>query len=364
MKRLLFAPIVLFGASVGLTADAGPTPPAEPTAQADPADCDTAVEVCVLEVPNDPLFPQQWGPQKIQAPEAWDIEDGDPAVVVAIVDTGIDCTHPDLIRCVPGYDFINNVPLTGTENSDDNQHGTHVAGIAAATKNNSEGIAGVAQVAYMPVKVCTSGGSCPDQPIVDGLKFAADNGAEVANLSLGGSLPGSMEVGVDYAHSKDVLVVSACGNSGTEPCLYPAAFVNSMAVSCTDPADVICWFSSRGTEVDVAAPGLDILSTLPGGGYGSLSGTSMSTPHVSGVAGLVRSADATLTNVATWALLEATADDIGDAGWDPLYGSGRVNAFRAVVAATPDPPPPPPPPVCEPPRHLNPHGKCVGPKAR
>src|SRR5215207_7436399 len=166
MKRLLFAPIVLFGASVGLTADAGPTPPAEPTAQADPAACDTDTQVCILEVPNDPLFPQQWGPQKIQAPEAWDIEDGDPAVVVAVLDTGIDYTHPDLIRCVPGYDFINGVPLTGTENSDDHGHGTHVAGIAAAAKGNAIGIAGVAQVAHMPVKVCDGGGSCPDAPIV------------------------------------------------------------------------------------------------------------------------------------------------------------------------------------------------------
>lgn len=225
--------------------------------------CNIRVQVCVLDtIPNDPMFASQYGPQKIQAPAAWDVWKGSdgthPPIILGIVDTGIDCTHPDIVgKCVPGWDFIHGAALNGTENSDDYGHGTHVTSIAAGVSNNSIGVAGICwDCKYMPVKVCDSGGSCPDAAIRDGNMWAADHGAKIINMSLGGSLPGCcMQTGVDYAYGKGVLVISACGNTGAEPCSYPAAFANSMAVSCSDGADNICGFSSRGWEVDVSAPG-------------------------------------------------------------------------------------------------------------
>lgn len=351
-----------------------------PTAQS--PFCNTAYQFCVLEtgpelVPNDTYWSMQYGPQITQAPAAWDVWMGAPTLVVAIVDTGIDCTHRDLVRCVPGYDFIHSVPLVGMEVSDDYGHGTHVTGIAAAATNNAEGIAGIAQVSYMPVKVCDSLGTCPDAAIVAGIQWATDHGASIINMSLGGADPGTLSAAVDYAYSRNVLVISACGNaSGLYPdCFYPAAAPNSMGVSCTDATDTLCSFSSRGPSVDVSAPGDTIWSTVPTNGclhctwygYAYLSGTSMSTPHVSGVAALIRSQHPELTVDQVWGLLELSADDKGALGYDTLYGFGRVDAYRAVTTAAPPgrcpcgapPPPPPPPPVCS--GHLNPHGKCVGP---
>lgn len=369
MRRIILIALISLALFVSCAASAAAD---VPSAQA--GDCNTDFQVCVLGdpalTPNDPLFRQQYGPQIVQAPGAWDVWTGAPSTVVAIVDTGIDCTHPDLIRCVPGYDFVNGHALTGIENSDDFGHGTHVTGIAAAALNNGLGIAGLAQVSYMPVKVCNSFGSCADSAVVQGDEFAADHGASVINMSLGGSLPGSMETGVDYAYTHGTLVISACGNSSSTQCLYPAAFANSMGVSCTDSHDALCGFSSHGTEVDVAGPGSGVLSTVPTGacslcdpsGYRSLSGTSMSTPHATGVAGLIRSQHPEYGVDQTWGLLQLSADDLGDAGYDVLYGFGRVNALDAVT--TPAPPgrlsPSQPPPTCDPPRHLNPHGKCVG----
>lgn len=304
-------------------------------------------EVCALETtPNDPFYTQQYGPQRIQAPLAWDVTTGSSTVKLAILDTGIDCLHEDISsKCLPGYDFISNVALTGAENSDDHGHGTHVTSIAAGVTNNGVGVAGLCwQCQYMPVKVLDSGGSGLWVQVASGIRFAADNGAHVINMSLGGSSSDSgVQDAVDYAYNRGVLVISACGNSFGSNCLYPAAFQNSMAISCTNSSDVLCDFSSIGQEVDVAAPGLSVIAAVPKGacnlcapsGYRSLSGTSMSTPHVAGVAGLIRSIQPTLSVDRVWGLLEQSSDDKGNVGWDTSYGHGRLNAFKAVTQTAP-----------------------------
>ncbi len=358
-----------------------------------------AAEVCVADVqvvPNDPKYPQQYGPQVIHAPEAWDITTGNPGVIIATVDTGVDCTHEDLAgACVAGGNCVISIPcspLTGNENSDDHGHGTHVSSIEAGRTNNGIGVAGICwNCSIMPVKVLNSSGSGTWASVAAGIRFATDHGARVINMSLGGSsFDRGVNDAIDYAYSKNVLVVSACGNSGNAvaDCSYPAAMTNSMGISCTGSNDAICSFSSAGPQVDVAAPGLSVLAAVPTGtcslcdptGYRLLSGTSMSTPHVSGLAGLLASATAWSNNV-IWGTIQCTADDLGSAGWDRLYGYGRINAGRATheqpcfraptppgstptptPTATPSPTPTPIPTCPFPGQHLNPNGKCVGPK--
>src|SRR5437867_2422344 len=151
-------------------------------------------QVCIADtVPNDPLFGSQYGPQKIHAPTAWDTTTGTATTVIAVVDTGIDCTHPDIAgKCTAGYDFVGNLALAGTENSDDYGHGTHVACIAACKTNNGVGAAGVCwECRVMPVKVLNSSGSGSFAQVALGIRFAADNGASVINMSLGGCPSGS-----------------------------------------------------------------------------------------------------------------------------------------------------------------------------
>lgn len=316
-------------------------------------------EVCIADtVPNDALYGSQYGPQRIAAPAAWDVATGAASVVIAIVDTGIDCTHPDLVdKCVAGYDVTLGTTLSGQENSDDYGHGTHVASTAAGATNNSLGVAGICWTCkVMPVKVLTFGAG-EWVNIAEGIIFATDNGASIINLSLGGiDFDAGMEAAVNYAWSQDVLVVSACGNNSVLFCSYPAAYANSMAVSCSDDRDRLCLFSSLGWEVDVSAPGLSVLAAVPLGscnlcdpsGYRSVSGTSMSTPHVAGVAGLIRSLHPGLSNEQVYGLLQQSADDKGDSGFDVEYGFGRLNAAKAVTQTPPSsrltkPPPPPPP---------------------
>ncbi len=324
-------------------------------------------EVCALEVgpqliPNDALYPQQYGPQRIAAPAAWDVTVGDAATVIAIVDTGVYCGHPDLIgKCLStGYDWVNN----DNDPVDDHGHGTHVASTAAAATNNALGIAGICwNCLILPEKVLDSGGGGSWQQVANGITHAADNGADIISMSLGGAGGDSVvENAVNYAYSKGVLVVSACGNSGSnDNCLFPARYLNSIAVSCSDSNDKACSFTSYGSEVDVSAPGLSILAAVPASGapccsdpsgYKTLSGTSMSTPHVSGTAGLVRSLHPELSVDQVWGLLEQSADDSGATGFDIIYGFGRINAFGAVTQTAPAerltkpplPTPAPPPP--------------------
>ncbi|MFQ5409969.1 MAG: S8 family serine peptidase, partial [Anaerolineales bacterium] len=249
---------------------------------------------------------------------------------------------------VGGCDFVNRDDTA----QDDNGHGTHVAGIAAAASNNGIGIAGVSWGArVMPVKVLSASGSGSYQDVASGIIWAADNGANVINLSLGGSSPsGVLENAVNYATNRGVLVVASAGNSGNSTPNYPAAYANAFAVAATDSSNNRASFSTFGGFVDIAAPGVSIYSTYFDDTYASLSGTSMSAPHVSGAAALLYSYSQYLDTAAEIrTALESTALDLGSAGWDQYYGHGLIQLHAALlfdptnVTPTPTPQPSPTP---------------------
>nr|ADL09141.1 thermitase precursor [Laceyella sacchari] len=275
--------------------------------------------------PNDPYFSsRQYGPQKIQAPQAWDIAEGS-GVKIAIVDTGVQSNHPDLAgKVVGGWDFVDN----DSTPQDGNGHGTHCAGIAAAVTNNSTGIAGTApKASILAVRVLNNSGSGTWTAVANGITYAADQGAKVISLSLGGTVGNSgLQQAVDYAWSKGSVVVAAAGNAGNTAPNYPAYYSNAIAVASTDQNDNKSSFSTYGSWVDVAAPGSSIYSTYPTSTYASLSGTSMATPHVAGVAGLLASQGRSASNIR--AAIENTADKISGTG--TYWAKGRVNAYKAV----------------------------------
>ena len=312
---------------------------------------DPAVEVAepdyVLrpaEIPNDAYFSQQWGFENtgqlilgeaglidadIDLPEAWEISKGSPDIVIAIVDTGVDLTHPDLVdKLVPGYNIIddNDLPL------DDDGHGTHVAGIAAAATNNDNiGVAGVCwECKLMPIKALgTEGGSTSD--VATGIRYAVDHGAHVINLSLGGSSgTEALLSAVRYAYSREIPVVAAMGNFGSAEPFYPAAYPETIAVGASDKYDLRWEHSNYGEDIDLVAPGAQILSAYYLNQYAYMYGTSMAAPHVSGVIGLLRSMFPNKTVEVLRTILTASADDLGDLGWDIYYGAGRLNAYQAL----------------------------------
>jgi thermitase len=280
-------------------------------------------------VPNDPYWPQQWGPRKIEANYAWDTTIGDPSLLVAVIDTGIDYNHPDLAGnyVALGYDWVNN----DTDPMDDHDHGTHCAGIIAATLNNSLGIAGVAQVQIMAEKGLDSGGSGKASDLANAIIHAVDQGADILSNSWGGySYSNLIHDAVKYAQDHGVLVVAAAGNEASSMKHYPAAYDEVVAVTATDQTDDPASFTSYGKWVDVAAPGVDVYSTVLNERYENHSGTSMACPHAAGVAALIWSEFPSLTLDEVRLRLQLTADDLGDAGFDVYYGYGRVNARRAV----------------------------------
>ena len=287
---------------------------------------------------NDPLSTFQYAIDKISAVGAWDITTGSSDIVIAIVNSGISFDHPEFAgRIVPGYDFAND----DADPSDDNGHGTHVAGIAAAAGDNGEGIAGMCwQCSIMPVKVIGRSGSGSDVEVADGIRFAVDNGARIINLSLGGSRAAPLlREAVRYAVDHNVLVVAAAGNEYDEgnPIAFPAAYDEVLAVAATDENDQHAPFSNVHPYVDIAAPGWNIASTwadiaFPPVPYLVLPGTSMSSPYVAGLAGLLLSLNPNLDVNALRNTITATADDVGEPGVDWSFGAGRINAQRAVAS--------------------------------
>jgi len=285
-------------------------------------------------VPNDPDWSWQWGPQVIEADWAWNTTTGKPSILVAVVDTGVDYDHPDLAaNYVPlGYDWVNNDP----DPMDDNGHGTHCAGIIAAVLNNGEGIAGVAQVKIMAEKGLDALGSGTEDDLANAIIYAVNLGADILSNSWGGSDSALIHEAVKYAYDNGVLVVAAAGNAASRTKLYPAAYDEVVAVTATDRDDAPAWFTSFGDWVEVSAPGVDIYSTVWDDAYTNMSGTSMSTPHVSGTAALIWSQFPNMTRDWVRAQLRYTADDLGDPGFDEYYGYGRINARKAVEWAPPD----------------------------
>ncbi|MFG1820031.1 S8 family serine peptidase [Kribbella sp. NPDC049174] len=286
--------------------------------------------------PNDEFYAagfQHYLPT-VRMPQAWDVSKSAGAQTVAVLDTGIDAGHPDLAgRTVTGYNAVN--PATGPV--DDNYHGTFVSGIIAANTNNTEGIAGVAWSAkVMPVKVLDEFGTGTDEDIIEGLNWAVSHGARVVNMSFGGTMESLvLRDAVANAVAKGVVVVAAAGNTGDDVPQYPAAYPDVLSVGATNDNAAITGFSSRGDWLDLAAPGYDIVSTVPRDldpefPYGQASGTSFSAPIVAGVAALVRNKYPALTPAEVMARLETTARDAGPRGRDPYYGAGILDAYAAL----------------------------------
>jgi thermitase len=286
--------------------------------------------------PNDPSWGQEWGLPKVNAPTAWNTTTGSSSMVVAILDTGVDFTHPDLQgRFVAGYDFVNG----DSDPTDDNGHGTGTAGVFGATSNNGVGIAGTCWACkVMPVKVMNSAGSGAWSTIASGMTWATDHGAKIISMSLGGSTgSATMQDAVTYAQAHDVLVVAAAGNNASSALFYPAAYAGVLSVAGTQSNDTLYSWSDYGSWVSVAAPGCDY-TTMRGGGYGAFCGTSAATPVVAGVAGLARSLMPAATGVQIATAIETSAVHIGS-----VVAYGRVDAAATLAATgsiTPSPPPP------------------------
>jgi subtilisin family serine protease len=283
--------------------------------------------------PNDAEFAEQWGLQKMMVPEAWNITTGSSAVVVAILDTGIDADHPDLTnRITAGYDAVHGkagIP------EDDQGHGTQMAGIIAGEGQNGTGISGVNwNCTILPVKVLDADGIGTAADIAEGLIYAAEHGAHVINMSFGGHDYSEMlNETIQYAHRRNTVLIAGAGNENTDTPSYPAAYPNVLAVTATGPDDEKWTAASFGSDVDLAGPGIGILTTTINGGYGYGTGTSHAAAMVSGVAALLKAKDAHYSNVQIEKLLQATADDLGSAGRDPSFGAGRVNALRALSSS-------------------------------
>jgi len=303
--------------------------------------------------PNDSSYNRQWSLPKIQADRAWDVWQPQSKITLAIVDTGIDQTHPDLINVllrdsggnVIGYNAQTNV-ATGSAASDDNGHGTHCAGTAAGQVNNAKGIAGVAgwnpavpnsnsYVQLMPVKVLDSDGSGTDADVAEGIIWATDHGARVISMSLGGAGSSTtLSNAVSYARTHGVVIAAAAGNESTSVKSYPAAYTGVISVAATDSTDTLAYFSNYGTWVKVAAPGVSIYNTYPGGSYSTMSGTSMATPHVAGEAAAILAQNPSLSTSQVESLIVGNVDAYTPFnGLTLAAGAGRINVYKALVAA-------------------------------
>jgi subtilisin family serine protease len=282
-------------------------------------------------VPNDPSYGSQWHLPKIQGPEAWSLTTGSSSIVVAIIDSGVNAAHPDLApKLLPGWNFVKN----NANAADVLGHGTAVAGTAAPVSNNRIGVAGVNWASrLLPVAVVDENDFAAYSNIAAGIQYAADRGARVINISIGGPASSvTLQNAVDYAWKKGAVLFASAMNDGAATPNYPAACARVVAVSATDSNDRLASFSNYGNWITLAAPGTNILTTT-GGGYGYWSGTSFASPIAAGVAALCLAVNPALTNADVVAMLEKTADDIGPPGRDDSFGWGRVNAFRAVSAA-------------------------------
>lgn len=275
-----------------------------------------------------------WGVDRIDADLAWPAGNTGKGVRVVILDTGIDYDHPDL-KPAGGVNFAG-TSRDGNTNpyywNDNYGHGTHVAGIVAA-RNNTVGVVGVAPDASLwAIKVLSDDGSGYTSDIIQGLDWCVAHGMRVASMSLGGGGTSSLKYACDRAYARGVLLVAAAGNSGGAV-NYPAAYSSVLAISATDSRNTLASWSCYGPQIDLAAPGVSILSTYKNGTYATMSGTSMACPHATGAAALAWASGLT-SNTAVRSRLLNTAEDLGLAGFDSKYGYGLVDAQRAAGALT------------------------------
>lgn len=287
--------------------------------------------VSPVSTPNDPDFAREWHLNAIEAPAAWDLASAS-GVLIAVCDTGVASTQPDLapvLRADLGHNSVdgsaNWAPVTN--------HGTLVAGAAAAAGNNGVGVAGVARGAsLLPIRITNrSDGSASVSDAAACITYAADHGARVINLSF--EMAGSAAIGdaARYAESKGALTFVGAGNNGINPGWTDLP--NVIAVGATESGGTHAAYSNFGSFVDISAPGTGIMTTWPDGHYDMASGTSFASPVAAGVAALIFGANPNLTAAQARDILYSTADDLGSAGRDDYFGVGQVNARRAVVAA-------------------------------
>ena len=300
-----------------------------------------------LEVPNDPDYNKQWNFRAINVEQAWDETKGE-GVTVAVIDTGVSKV-PDLklTKFVKGYDFVNNKE----DASDDNGHGTHVAGTIAQSTNNGYGVAGIAyEASIMPLKVLSSSGGGTIADIAEAIKFAADNDADIINMSLGGGGASNMlEEAIKYAHGKGVTIIAAAGNEGRNAASYPARYPDVISVAATDAAGDKAAYSNFGAGVDIAAPGgtgMDTPGSIwqntinpkseedpsePESKFAGFQGTSMAAPHVAGVSALIRSTGVDtpdeILNILKQSSRKVSEDHLNH------FGAGHLDANAAVQLA-------------------------------
>ncbi|MCX7641534.1 MAG: S8 family serine peptidase [Elusimicrobiales bacterium] len=280
-------------------------------------------------IPNDPLYNEQWGLNKIEADKSWDIINPKRKAIVALVDSGVDFSNLELSRSlIDGYDFVNDDNLP----EDDNGHGTHCAGIIAAEIDNGIGIAGVLNsVSIMPLKVLDKNGVGFYSDIAEAIIYAADQGANVINLSLGGMEQSHfLQEAIDYAYEKGCIIIAAAGNLGNSTPIYPAALQNVIAVGATDENDFRWYMSSFGNYLDIVAPGVNILSTYLGNTYKKATGTSVAAAFVSAISAFIISNSTDIKNYEIENIILNTADDLGNYGKDEEYGYGRINMLKAI----------------------------------
>jgi subtilisin family serine protease len=286
-------------------------------------------------VPDDPDFSSQWHLTKISGPTGWAMTTGVPSVPIAVIDSGVDLSHPDLVpKIIPGWNF-----LTGTSNTqDDLGHGTAVAGTAAAATNNLTGVAGVSWGnPIMPLVVLNSSDFAYYSDIANAINYAANHGVRVINISIGGSSSSStLQSAVNYAWSKGAVIFAAAMNNSSNTPNYPAACQNVIAVSATDENDNLASFSNYGSWISLSAPGTYIMTTQMPSTYGYWQGTSFASPIAAATAALVLSLQPSLSASALVTLLEHNTDVLpaGSTGWNQYFGYGRVNVYKAILAAT------------------------------
>ena len=293
-----------------------------------------------LATPNDTRYGEQYGPGIMGAPAAWDRGYGSSSVVVAVIDSGIRRTHEDFTpasRIRQGYDYVN----SDSDPADDCGHGTHVSGTVAATTNNAKGVAGMSQATILPLRglgavggllnvQCTGNTAGIAQAIID----AADQGADIISMSIGGGGTSTLENAVNYAWNKGAVLVAAAGNDGGSNSIdYPGAYANAIAVAAVTSTKARASYSDGGPQLDISGPGSDVLSTYNSNdaSYSKLSGTSMATPHVAGALALALSCAPNATNVQLRDALYATAEDLGTAGYDQSYGWGLARVDRLTT---------------------------------
>ena len=310
-------------------------------------------------IPNDARFGELYGfnntgqgggspDADIDAPEGWDLAGlgafpGAGGVKVGIVDTGIDSAHEDLsgktVNCAattPGLIVIGGDPnpVESRGCADDNDHGTHVAGTIAAKANNGVGVAGVAFNASLAICKALHGaaGTGSTAGVANCITYLAGKGAKVISMSLGGGASTTLQTAVSnaYQNGNGALLVAAAGNDGNSTVNYPAGYAQVVSVGATDNRDAKASFSNANADVEVSAPGVNTLSAKRGGGYVSFSGTSMATPHASGVAAVLWQLNPGQTAAGIRSLLTQRVDDLGAAGRDTSFGFGRVNLCKAA----------------------------------